>query len=300
MGVDLTALRALFMAKRLNLVDFSRVVTLGRHEIFFSKEEYDYVKRRTRLNIPYNDSFVPASFQEDLLIALGAKEVESIDASPYEGASVIHNFNEAIPIGLSNKFSLFLDFGSIEHIFDVKQVISNVGILLEIGGHAIILTDSNGNDGHGLYQFSPEFFYSAFSASNGFEDTVVLLINGGYSRKWRIVKPPQLARGRVGIPSGTQYYAMCLTRKCAGAKKIVVEQSDYIADAWNQSDHHHVNRVPKPYFAYFRAIHIFSYLLLRSIFYSIKRKWKFKDLVYPFDPESAACGPYDKLISLWR
>ena len=302
MGIDLTALRALFLMKRLNLCDFAKTVTLGRHEIFFSKEEYQYVKKRSGVNIKYDYEFSPFSFQEKLLRAFGAAEPVSIDASDYEKANIIHNFNAQVPVNLHQKFSLFLDFGSMEHIFDVKQVLRNIGLLLEVGGHALVLTDANGNAGHGLYQFSPEFFYSAFSEKNGFSDTVVCLIDKKNSRTWLMIKPPKLARGRVNIPTAKQYYVLCLTRKVANVGDVVVEQSDYVDAAWHSHNHQHAQKtkLPAAPLAFLRLTNIFTYIWLRSLYHEFRMRAAFKAYRYPFVPESALKAPYELLTALWR
>lgn len=301
MGIDLTALRALFLIKRHNLCDFSRTVTLGRHEIFFSREEFQYVKNSSGVKMEYDDEFSPLSFQEKLLKAFGAAEPVSIDASDYENADIIHNFNAPVPASLRQKFSLFLDFGSIEHIFDVRQVVSNVGLLLEVGGHALVLTDANGNAGHGLYQFSPEFFYSTFSEENGFSDTAVCLVDKLNPKKWLLIKPPRLARGRVNIPAGKQYYVFCLSRKVANVENIVVEQSDYADTAWQSRNHQHARktRLPGALLTLLRA-DVFTYLRVRALYYELKLRAAFKACRYPFVPESDLRAPYQLLIALWR
>jgi hypothetical protein len=301
-GIDLTALRALFLIKRLNLCDFSKTVTLGRHEIFFSKEEFQYVKNRSGVKIRYDCEFSPFSFQEKLLRVFGSAELVSIDASDYEKANIIHNFNTQIPVNLYRKFSLFLDFGSMEHIFNVKQVLGNIGLLLEIGGHALILTDANGNAGHGLYQFSPEFFYSAFSEENGFSDTVVCLIDKKNSRNWLAIKPPKWVRGRVNIPPGNQYYVLCLTRKVANVEKFVVEQSDYVDAAWHLQNHQHAkkSKLPAAPLALLRRGNIFTYIWVRSLYYEFRVRAAFKAHRFPFVPESALKAPHELLTEMWR
>jgi hypothetical protein len=299
-GIDLTALRSLLMLKRLQLVDFSNTVTLGRHEIFFTKEEYEYVTRKGEFQGKYTCEFVAGLFQESLLKAFGAKNIDSIDASSYEGATISHNFNEMIPNELREKYSLFVDFGSIEHIFDVKAVLRNIEGLLKVGGHALILTDANGGCGHGLYQFSPEFFYSAFSNQNGFSDTVVFLIDEASPWTWLMIKPPKLARGRVNIPSRRRFCVLCLTQKTSSKGNVVVEQSDYV-DSWRVAGHRHARNSGerKGIFRYLRAMDITLYLRVRSAYRSVKRRAAFSKLSHPFVPELATGHPHNQLTSLW-
>ena len=64
----------------------------------------------------------------------------------------------------------------MEHIFDIKQVLSNYMALPKIGGDVHICTNANNLCGHGFYQFSPEFFYRVFSEANGFRIEQVCMI----------------------------------------------------------------------------------------------------------------------------
>jgi hypothetical protein len=62
---------------------------------------------------------VPASdFAEPLLKSLDANVVASIDASDYEGASIIADFNKPLGDQYHGKFTCFIDFGAMEHIFN--------------------------------------------------------------------------------------------------------------------------------------------------------------------------------------
>ena len=134
MGIDLTGLRALFMVKRLKLGDFSQTATLGRQEIFFLESEFEKFAQSAALGIGYEPAFSFSNFQEPLLKALGAAEVTSFDASPYEGATAIQDFNKPLAPQFEKRFSMFLDFGSMEHVFNIPQVVKNVNALLRPGG----------------------------------------------------------------------------------------------------------------------------------------------------------------------
>jgi SAM-dependent methyltransferase len=100
---------------------------------------------------------------EKLFRMLGANKVDSIDYSPYENATIIHDLNEPVSENLHNKFDYILDCGTIEHIFDVKTVINNIKNMLKVGGVFLIITPCNNFPGHGFYQFSPELFRTLFS-----------------------------------------------------------------------------------------------------------------------------------------
>ena len=77
-----------------------------------------------------------------------------------------------LPIGddLKRKFSVVIDGGTLEHVFNFPVAIKNCMQMLDVGGHFFVHTMANNFMGHGFYQFSPELFYRVFSPENGFRD----------------------------------------------------------------------------------------------------------------------------------
>lgn len=106
---------------------------------------------------------------EKLFMMLGADQVESIDYSPYERATIIHDLNNPVPQELHGQFDFILDCGTLEHIFDVRMVIQNIKDMLKVGGTYCVVTNTNNFIGHGFYQFSPEFFRTVFSEEAGYK-----------------------------------------------------------------------------------------------------------------------------------
>lgn len=231
MGIDLTGLRALSFASRVYHFNFQNTVTLGRHEIHFWKQEYDVVQRD--LGVAYDESIAVGAYCEPLLRKLGAECITSIDASAFEGASLIHDFNLPIPQDLHERFDTFLDFGSIEHIFDVAQVVDNIANLVKPGGQILVGTNANGFPTHGLYQFSPEFFYSLFSKRNGFSDTSVFLVNLARPKMWNLIRRPTELKRRNEAPFEDQMMMLIFSKKVGSAAPITVIQSDY-DDTWTR------------------------------------------------------------------
>ena len=72
-----------------------------------------------------------------------------------------------VPIKSSKKYQYIFDGGTIEHIFNIPQVIQNIINLLEIGGLFVSVTCNNNFSGHGIYQLSPEFFLSSLNKKYG-------------------------------------------------------------------------------------------------------------------------------------
>jgi len=80
-----------------------------------------------------------------------------IDTDPDE-ADLCCDLNQELPWQLKGEFSLVVDCGTTEHIFDVKQTIENINSLCRDGGKIFHHTPANGYIDHGFFQFSPTFY----------------------------------------------------------------------------------------------------------------------------------------------
>ncbi|PPQ28367.1 hypothetical protein CCR94_17985 [Rhodoblastus sphagnicola] len=231
MGIDLTGLRALNFAYRVYDFDFTSTVTLGRHEIHFWKQEFDTL--RNNFDFAYDETLALGDFCEPLLQKLGARTITSIDASAFEGASFIHDFNRPVPESLHNQFDTFLDFGTIEHVFDVAQVIENIVKMIKPGGKILVVTNANGFPAHGLFQYSPEFFYSVFSERNGFRNTSIFLVDTSSPKLWHLIQRPAALKRRSEIPFEKQMMMVVFSTKSQDVDQLSVIQSDY-EDTWTR------------------------------------------------------------------
>ena len=109
MGVGVTELRALAFGKRLGLLQLDQTVTLGRQQLFLSQSDYDQL---VKMSVLHRAEFPASDFAEPLLKTLDASVVESIDASDYEGASIIADFNKPLGDRHHGTFASFIDFGA--------------------------------------------------------------------------------------------------------------------------------------------------------------------------------------------
>ncbi|MBN9090491.1 MAG: hypothetical protein J0J01_26570 [Reyranella sp.] len=239
MGIDLTGLRALAFAKRVYGFEFRETVMLGRQEIHFWKEEYMAVRKSVGLDFDYDDAIELGRFAEPLFKKMGAQKVTSVDAAGYEGASIIHDFNRPLPKKFSRAFDTFVDFGSIEHVFNVAQAIDNIRSIVRVHGSILIVTIANGFAGHGFYQYSPEFFYSVFSERNGFGDTGVFLVDTSRPKTWHFIKNPGRLKRRNQLPFGKQFWILAFSRKFSEVNGLEVIQSDYENIKWTTANHAH-------------------------------------------------------------
>ena len=148
MGVDL---RAVDVVNRLNQHGFIQnksILTLGRQSV--------------NVNIKLNGQTQSSAFKwlDELLLRFGASRAESMDVNAYEDASLIFDLQDEAPKSFLNRWDLILDFGTTEHIFDQKTVLTNIYNFLKPNGvYVAIIPRTNWND-HGLYQTSPEFYWT--------------------------------------------------------------------------------------------------------------------------------------------
>lgn len=157
-----------------------------------------------------------------------------MDISDYEGAAILHDLNKPIGAELKEKFTLVLDGGTLEHVFNFPTALANAMEMVETGGHLIVVTGGNNFLGHGFYQFSPELFYRAFSEENGFR--VKRMIAAEVRGKWYEVADPKKIKGRVELINEKQVYLMILAQKTANKPLFVKapQQSDYV-EMWKSA-----------------------------------------------------------------
>lgn len=153
---------------------------LGRQKILLSVDQVTCLL--SMYNIPYlNHGLI--GYGECLFNFLGFDLVDSIDNSPYEGASIIRNLNK--PVFLQ-QYDYIFDGGTTEHIFNAPQVYENIINMLEVGGIFCSVVPNNNCSGHGMYQFSPEFFLTVFTKKYGMEIKKLYLVRNGSNYEYSI------------------------------------------------------------------------------------------------------------------
>lgn len=236
MGVNREALGLLALA-RASGADFSRVVTIGRHRLDAGPEYVDeFFRLRRRPDLAEKLAAVSGDgYCEPLLkIAFGADVVQSIDASNYEEAEIIHDMNA--PIDGGGEYSLVGDFGTLEHVFNVPVAFDNIAKLAAPNAHILHMLPSNNFVGHGFYQFSPELFFQIYSPERGYSGTRVFGAPGSTPDVWYEIRSPRQLKARVNITSRDQLHLMVLTQKTGEPVPLVhkpVQQSDYL-ETWAQ------------------------------------------------------------------
>jgi len=265
MGLAFNATKFILQARQAG-VRFDETLTLGRQYMMLSPERLAIMLREHGCWPPPEGEakFLTALREtrwrfEILAGALGAKTVSSMDASGYEGATLIHDLNQPVPPELEERFDVVIDGGTLEHIFQFPVAIGNCMKMLKPGGHLILLTMANNLCGHGFYQFSPELFYRVLSRENGFEIARMIALEDGFGRSsllgvkydfpldgpWFEVRDPAEIRDRVTLLNHKPVSLFVLAQKKARAVlfRTTPQQSDYVpqwqagegADSFGQS-----------------------------------------------------------------
>jgi hypothetical protein len=195
-------------------------------------------------------------FAEPLFEALGAREVSSLDASDYEGASIVHDLNKPLPKALANRFSLVFDGGSLEHVFNIPQAFKNCMEMVCIEGHFIQVSPANNYTGHGFWQFCPELMYRIFSPKNGFDIKTILIHEHtmqttakGYPSAsfgtWYKAGDPASHRNRIGLMNDKRTFVCTIARRVNYVSIFTrfPQQSDYVR-AWDKAKN--VSRAKTP------------------------------------------------------
>lgn len=235
MGIDVAALDYLMFHK--NKVK-GKALQLGRQGLHLKGNDFYYGQVTfAKYDDPnkFMEIFSQDGNTETLFKFLGADTVESMDYSPFEGATHIHDLNDPVPDELVNQFDFIFDGGTIEHVYDVKSTMTNIKRMLKVGGTFMSVNICNGHVGHGFYQFSPELYRTVFSEENGFNILSVKLAELNPIPTFvDLPAPPKGARQPINVGHVPLY--ICFTaekveEKENGRKNL--QQSDYLAQ-WGE------------------------------------------------------------------
>ncbi|MEJ0004929.1 MAG: hypothetical protein WDM77_00655 [Steroidobacteraceae bacterium] len=242
MGITANTIELLLAARRSG-VDFSDLALIGRQQFLY----FDFASYRAviaRCGQPGRDMDLAddalirhATYADRWLSRLGKNgRVTSYDASAFEGATCVHDFNMPVPEEYRARHSALFDGGTLEHIFNVPVVLLNCMRMLKIGGHYMAALPCNQWTGHGFYQFSPELFYRVFCPDNGFVKTTVHLYCELGDAQFAVFPDPKQVGKRLEFQSSRPLSLFVVARKVADIEAFAryPQQSDYAA-AWSTS-----------------------------------------------------------------
>jgi hypothetical protein len=252
MGIDINSAQFLVAAKKKG-ASFDRVVMIGRQNLGVALPLLIRLFERNGLSAERLKIPATSRYSEPLFEALGAAQVDSLDNSDFEGAQLVHDMNQPIRAEWREKYDVVYDGGTLEHIFNFPTALKNSMELVREGGRLFIHTCANNLCGHGFFQFSPELFYRALSAENGFEVERMTIHRAGPYGAWYEVSDPNAIRSRVELITFTPVLIMVQAKRVS-IKPIFSQppqQSDYTA-LW-QGGHLAAARTKKDSFPVLRS-----------------------------------------------
>ena len=175
------------------------------------------------------------SFAEPFFTSLGARSVDSIDASRFEGASIIADLNRPLPGELRRRFTAVYDGGTVEHVFDIATALRSCLDLVELGGHYIASSPANNWPGHAFYQFSPELMFRSLSTETGYQIRGVFAVEQRRRQRWYLLPDPRDAGTRLYWRNSYRTLLVAVARRVEllDLSGFVPQQSDYVA-RWNE------------------------------------------------------------------
>lgn len=138
-----------------------KCLMFGRAKMSLSPDQQEQVLQRGDVAPELLSGWADA-----FLHSYGFDWVGSLDYSDFEGANFIWNLNQPLlkpsgPIAdVLGSFDLILDYGTSEHVFNPSVAYWNAIALLRQGGYLNSVLPVLGFCDHGIYQFSPSFFYA--------------------------------------------------------------------------------------------------------------------------------------------
>ena len=91
-------------------------------------------------------------------------DADFLDINASRGFEIVADLNEPLPPELVGQYDLVYDGGTMEHCFNVGQVIRNIFSLAKVGGHIVHINPLNYYN-HGFFGFNPTFYHDFYTQS---------------------------------------------------------------------------------------------------------------------------------------
>ena len=111
-----------------------------------------------------------------LLAAVGI-EAEFVDLVASRGFEMVVDLNREAPAELHGRYDIVYDGGTMEHCFNVGQVMRNIHAFAKVGGFIVHANPLNYYN-HGFYNFSPTFYHDWYTQSGNAIVTPYFLVHG--------------------------------------------------------------------------------------------------------------------------
>ncbi len=221
-------------------VSFESTLMLGRQSIIGDERDiamaFADANRHIELDEAHRILEEGEGWSEPFFRRLGARQVESVDASGYEGCTIVHDLNHPLPDGLRGRYSAVIDGGTLEHVFNFPVALRSAIGAVRVGGHYLAISPVNNHFGHGFYQISPELYYRLLAADNGYHVRAMLMRGYNSGARWHQVADASAAGHRVIALSSwpVVLYTLAVRIEEKDLLASFPQQSDYVA-VWGRS-----------------------------------------------------------------
>lgn len=206
---------------------------------------------RNNLHLPQTPESQECGTISDTLFftCAGFDVIDAIDISNHEGANIIFDLNkDNIGAVLSTTYDLVLDTGTLEHVFDIRNVFKQTFFAMKEGGYIINMLPSNNYCDHGFYQFSPGLLYDYYTANNFvliniefMRQVANLKKNGHFMDKLKSWESHEYKPGMLnhisfgGLDSSLYSVNMCAKKTPNSSWDVASQQSTYQA-VWAEAE----------------------------------------------------------------
>lgn len=238
MGFRITSLLTIEYARKNYGADLSKTLTLGRQfRALTQKELLKYMPQFQNLPKEKLTADFQSPYVEDLFQDMYGAKLLSLDGFAHEHPDYLYDLNEPVPEEMTEQFTMLIDGGTMEHVFHVPQLLQNTFRMLKPGGFYLAMVPTNNFNGHGLYQFSPDFFYSVFSEANGMTIRDVFIVKFSAKNKvWKINSSPAAGGERIQFDVNTQTEIYVIAEKTGPTPaRLKAQQTDY-EEGWYEDE----------------------------------------------------------------
>ncbi|MBU0633737.1 MAG: hypothetical protein KKB82_09220 [Candidatus Omnitrophica bacterium] len=237
------------------------VLTLGNQDIYATSEQVikwmeDYnCKPSVPSSIEYSTSASTVKVNEEAkryihaktffeMLGIPADQYYDIDKFDFDKPKILFDMQDEVDEKLSNSFNFIIDSGTLEHIFDIKQVLSNIVKMTKLNGYVLHIIPTHNFVNHGFYQCSPTLLDDFYKAS-GFEiaESHVVEIKQFYSRFYKYNQEQDYLG--MYLSPGKRYVSVFLVQKIIEQAKIVnpdqylysmlVKKPDSVRETFNKT-----------------------------------------------------------------
>ncbi|HEX4780046.1 MAG TPA: hypothetical protein VH301_04790 [Usitatibacter sp.] len=98
------------------------------------------------------------------VFALLGIESEFVDIAASRGVEIVLDLNQPAPESMRGRYDIVYDGGTMEHCFNVGQVMRNIASFARVGGFIVHVNPINYYN-HGFFNFNPTFYHDWYTQS---------------------------------------------------------------------------------------------------------------------------------------